>query len=393
MKTKYYHCRSKQLSSGFLVFTLSVVILSWCQPAWGQLKANWKERWDNVLNGAKTEGKVVVWASAGSAMRKAIVDGFTKAYPEITIEFTGGRSSTLASKLRTERENGVFSVDVMLGGTTTAIVQLKPIHALLPIEPLLLLPEVADLKNWRGHALQFGDKEGRYNLVAFEIVYHPVFYNIDQVKPGDIQNLDDLLDPKWKGRIVLNDPIAPGPAYPTFRWIWNLLGPSRATEYYKGIKAQVATIDRDARRMIEAVANGKYAIALAPNNSYAQDFLKRGLKFGVLPDFKDVGGFVSAGGGSLMPLTKAPHPNAQVVFVNWILTREGQTAWGKSINYPSLRLDVPKDYLTPNSVAEPGARYWTKQFKPGDRYWVSHFEENLKRSPEEEKILRELFRK
>jgi ABC-type Fe3+ transport system substrate-binding protein len=106
----------------------------------------------------------------------------------------------------------------------------------------------------------------------------------------------------------------------------------------------------------------------------------RGLDFGVLPEFKDYGGFITAGFGSVMLMNRAPHPNAAAVFINWLLGRDGQTTWTKAVNQPSHRTDVPSDhlpaYLTP---------------KPGVSYWSSYYENEVRRSPEEDKLFKQLF--
>ena len=107
---------------------------------------------------------------------------------------------------------------------------------------------------------------------------------------------------------------------------------------------------------------------------------KVGLKFETLADFKDYGGVLSAGFGSLMLLNKAPHPNAATVFVNWLLSRDGQKAWTKGMGYPSRRLDVPTDEVP---------WYWIP--RAGVKYWNSYSEKAVLRSAAEEKILKELF--
>lgn len=56
-------------------------------------------------------------------------------------------------------------------------------------------------------------------------------------------------------------------------------------------------------------------------------------------------------------MNKAPHPNAAKLFVNWLLTREGQTIYSKTYGAQSARVDVPTDYLNPWSFRESGVKY------------------------------------
>ncbi len=205
-------------------------------------------------------------------------------------------------------------------------------------------------------------------------------YNLEQVKPHEVDELNDLLDPKWKGKIVINDPLPSGNGDVTFRWLWRVLGPEKAAEYYRKIRSQAGAVDRDQRRQIEWIAQGKYAILLAPSDGVLQQMLTRGIKVGVIGEFKDHGGYLSASFGSLNLINRAPHPNAATVFTNWLLGKDGQTAWSHAMNHVSRRIDVPADHVP--SYARP---------RPGVKYWSSDSEENVERSAEETKILKELF--
>src|SRR2546425_3771541 len=100
--------------------------------ALGQNKPDGQLKWDKVLSAAKKESKVVVWGPPGELIRGAMVQGFTKAFPEIAIEYSGGRGGEQATKLKAERDGGVYSVDVILSGNQTGITQLKPMGALDP---------------------------------------------------------------------------------------------------------------------------------------------------------------------------------------------------------------------------------------------------------------------
>jgi uncharacterized protein YciI len=57
-------------------------------------------------------------------------------------------------------------------------------------------------------------------------------------------------------------------------------------------------------------------------------------------------------------INRAPHPNATKLFVNWVLSREGQTAWQKYTEVNSLRMDIPKTDLPPDDVPQKGVNYF-----------------------------------
>jgi iron(III) transport system substrate-binding protein len=378
---------SARLCLGFIALLVGLAPF----PCLAQTNSSRKQAVAQLAGEARTEGKVVVWGPPGEAIGKAMTEGFKRAFPSIAIEYSGARGGEQATRIKAERDGGVYSVDVLLNGTTTAINQMKPMKALDPIEPVLVLPEVTDLKNWRGGKLEFSDETTRLNLVFSTMVKAPLVYNPKLVKPGEIDELPKLLDPKWKGKFVINDPLPSGSGNVTFRWIWQVLGPEKAKDYYRRIRANVAVADRDQRRQIEWVAQGKYAFLLAPSDGTLGQLIARGLKLGILPEFKDYGTYVTASFGSAMLLNRRPHPGAAALFLNWLLTKAGQTAWSKAMEHVSRRLDVPTDHLPPYIIPPPNAKFFSGEPRPGYRYWLSYTEENVQRSAEETKILTELF--
>jgi ABC-type Fe3+ transport system substrate-binding protein len=360
---------------------LAAVITTLAQPSFavGQTRPVWQEQWDQTVNSAKREGKVVVFGPAGEVIRNALVDAFRKSFPGITIEYLGGRAAEGAARVKAERDGGVFSIDVFIGGAVT-LMELGNFGALERLESSLILPEVNDPKVWRDGRHEFTNPKTRYALVFSSQPNPPVIYNPKQAKVTEVDELYELLDPKWKGKVVLNDPLIAGPAGSQFRWLWRVLGPDKATDYYRKMRAQAGAIDRDQRRQIEWVAQGKYAWLLGPNNAMIHQLAQRGLKFGVLPEFKDYGTHIGTGTGCLALMNRAPHPNAALVFLNWFLNKEGQTVWSKALNLQTRRLDVPLDHIPPYLIVKPGARYW-----------ISYYEKDALRSAREEAVIKELF--
>ena len=364
------------LSIQALIFVFSA------EPVQSQSKPSWQEKWDKVLAEGKKEGRVVVFGPPGEVIRTAMVEGFRKAFPGITLEYSGGRSGEQAVKLKAERDAGLFSADVFVGGPTTANFQLKPIGALDPIKPALIHPEVTDLKNWRGNRLEFSDKEGIYILVFVGQTSPPLIYDPKQVKEEEIDEVYELLSPKWKGKIVINDPLVAGTSVPLFRHLWLTLGSDKAKDFYRKLREHAGAVDRDQRRQIEWVAQGKYAILIGPSLGVLAQLVERGLKVAILQNWKDIGTHLGASFGTVVLMNKRPHPNAAVIFLNWLLMKEAQLAWSKAMDHVSLRLDVPTDHLPPYSVP-----------KAGVKYWRSFSEEAQTRTPEEESILKELFQR
>jgi len=365
-----------------LFFAATILLILFMQNvrfALAQGDSGWQKKWDTALAQAKKEGKVVVLGPPGDRIRDAITQGFTKAFPDISLEFSGARGGELATKVKAERDAGIYSIDIVISGTSTADAYFKPMKALAPIEPALILPEVIDPKNWRDHRLEFSDRTTRLNLVFTTQNNVPLILNPAQVKPEEVDELYKLLDPKWKGKIVVQDPIPSGTGNGLFRWMWHVLGPEKAKDFYRKIRAQAAAVDRDQRRQIEWVAQGKYPLNFGPGTVMYQ-LEKSGLRFGVIPEFKDYGAYLTPGFGSAMLIDRAPHPGASKVFLNWLLGKDGQTAFSAGMGYASRRLDVPKDHVP---------SYWIP--KPGVKYWSGYYEEDAKMSADQEQFLKTLF--
>jgi iron(III) transport system substrate-binding protein len=368
---------------GRIVAVASTTFFALVSAGSAQTVFNWKERWDKTVAEAKKEGTVVVFSSAGQRLRQAMTQEFEKAFPGIRVEYTGGRESDHGNRIISERTGGIFRVDVVVSGPSTTHLYLGPAKALDPIEPVLILPEVTNLKNWRDNKHHYSDAEEKYNLV-FLGQTSPVLAYTPGLKPDELDGLDELLAPKWKGRIIVNDPVPPGAGHSFGRWLWRVLGPEKATDYLKKLRAQAGAVDRDLRRQLEWVAQGRYDILVAPGTSQLEQLLEQGIKIGVVAEVKGTGGWagtwLTSGPGTAMLINKAPHPNAAAVFINWLLSKEGQTKYSVATNAVSRRVDISTDHL-PNYMVP----------AQGKKYWLSYVEAVTRRSPEEEAVIKEVF--
>jgi ABC-type Fe3+ transport system substrate-binding protein len=116
------------------------------------------------------------------------------------------------------------------------------------------------------------------------------------------------------------------------------------------------------RQMTDWLGQGKFAICMGCKDS------ARAKNQGLPVDDFDTnrwkeGSSFSAGGGSVSYLNQAPHPNAAKVFINWFLSRDGQSNFQKALGKAdegspdSLRIDIPKDDVDPKSRCIDGVKY------------------------------------
>ena len=162
-----------------------------------------------------------------------------------------------------------------------------------------------------------------------------IYYNTQLVKPQEVRSYNDLLDPKWKGRIGLRDPRVPGGGLA----MWAFLLDMKGEEYIRKLAQQEMFVSRNARQIADALAKGNLALTIGVGYRDFDAFLDANLPVKHLPTLKE-GSYVSGGNGIVGILKNAPHPNAAKVFFNWLLSREGQELHGKTAQQPTRRLDV-----------------------------------------------------
>lgn len=308
--------------------------------------------WDRVLTAARQEGKVAIIGPGGDQVRDAVVKPFEDKYG-ITVEFLGGSGRELSPRVLSERAAGQYNWDILMHGTTTGLDTMVPAKALDPIEPSLILPEVKDLKNWRGGEIEYL-APNREILVMTPFQRGTLFVNPSLVKPEDIKSYKDLLDPKWRGKIVIDDPRASGPGQATFTFFY--LHPDLGPEFIRALGKQELVILKDYRQELDAVGQGRYPILIGTADFAAEPLIQQGVPI-VIVDPRNLkeGADTSPANGVVALFNRAPHPNAAKVFINWLLSKEGQTAFARSTGYVSGRLDVPTDHTFPWRVPQPGA--------------------------------------
>lgn len=299
--------------------------------------------WEKVLAAAKKEGKVVVSGSTGDGFRNAML-AFQKTYPDIQVEFTGVKGSDFAPKIIAEREAGQYLWDVVLGGSRTPITTFKPKGILDPLKPALMLPGVLDNSKWVGGLDAAWNDNARQYVFGPEAGFMPtVMVNRSVVPESELNTIEQLVDPKWKGKIVTGN-LRAAAGVPTVMISSFIVAKGEA--WTRRFLDQDLTIMNDERAVIESAVRGSHPIMLmvAPGMLASfRDPQVEGLIENIKPvDLYGPGGAVSdSGTGNIVLINKAPHPNAAKVFINWQLSKEGQQAWVEATNSNSRRLDVP----------------------------------------------------
>ena len=317
--------------------------------------------WVKLIAAAKKEGKVSVFLYQRENI-EAAVKAFEKKYPEIQVVTASTPAAETGPRLMAERRAGKFLWDVCLCGPTTPFGVLYPAKALDAIKPALMLPEVVDQTKWWEGKHHYMDAEGSYIFVFLGSVDMPnVYYNKNIVEPKEFKSYWDLIQSKWRSKIIALDPRQPGRQRVGARLLYNIpeLGEKFLTRLFTEMDV---TLSREDRQALDWLALGKYSLCLFCGNADAAKTQGLPVEEFDVYRWKETPAIYSGSNGTLALMNQAPHPNAARVFINWLLSREGQASFQKIMNSPdlvveSMRIDIPKDPVPAPQRRIAGTKY------------------------------------
>jgi iron(III) transport system substrate-binding protein len=343
---------------GFLLAT-SIIFFATCQ-FFTLIAAEIPSRqsqWEATLEAAKKEGKVNIYMYRYGK----VLDVFRSDHPEIRPYLLTGTGAQITTKILAERRAGRYLADVVGLGSSNYRILHQQAKMLDPIQPALMLPEVLDVSRWYGGKHRYLDPESKFVFAYLANASSgQLYYNTKLVNPKEFTSYYDLFTPKWKGKIVALDPRPRTEIGTTMQFFYYHpeLGASFVRQFF-GHKD--VTFSRDSRQMIDWLAQGRFAICFGCSGALKAK--NQGLPIEIFDTsgWKEGASF-SVGGGTLSLPSQAPHPNAAKVFINWYLSRKGQTAMQKLADPDeppnSARVDISKDDVLPQHKLIDGRRYF-----------------------------------
>jgi iron(III) transport system substrate-binding protein len=320
----------------------------------------WQAEWQKTIDAAKREGQLSLYGGQEIA-HPDIIAAFNKEYPFIKVTSASGRAADMMTRIVAERRADKYLADLTASGPNgPRMLYLNKI--LDPIAPAFILPEVTDTSKWYGGKHWYADPENKY-IFMFEgtIVTTGLSVNTKLVSPDEIKSYWDLLQQKWKGKLLGQDPRGAALLTPVLILYHR---PGLGADFLRRFYTETEiTLFRDRRQGTNWLATGKFPLCHLCRE--IDKAAKQGLAVEDIPPEKlKEGGTIGGGGSSVLALiNRAPHPNAAKLFINWYLSREGQSVWQKVMNVKeveasdSMRIDIPKDEVLPDGKRVAGREY------------------------------------
>ena len=290
---------------------------------------------------AKKEGSAVLYTSLNLEDSQPLVDAFSAKYPGIRVEVNRQGSSTLVTKILTERRVGKRdNADLVLTGADSLD---------------LMLMETPTIFQKYSSPERPPEDRGLYSGVYFTILI--AAYNSRAVTGADIpKRYTDLLRDRWKGKAAVN--------LNNFGWVYAMLdffGQDKGMDYLRKFAALNPRPGRGTTLMVQQwLGGGEVELALPLNHDGIKKFSEKGLTV----DWARLEDPLYADLHTIGISGMAPHPNAAKLFVDYILSKEGQTVMAKSGN-SVLRDDISvKDDIDRKKI-----RFLSAQARAGaDKY-------------------------
>lgn len=261
-----------------------------------------------LVQAAQNEGKVVWYTGLiVNQIVRPLAEAFESKYPGIHVAYSRATSSDNDLKIMNEARARRPQADIFDGAA--ALVPLREAKLVATYRPAAAESYPPELK----------DPDGL--RTAMNVYYFTAAYNTKLVAPADVpKTYEDLLDPKWKGRIAWTYDLSPGGPPGFIHNILTIMGPKKGMDYlHKFVAQEPVTIPAAQRVVLDKVIAGEYPLAVMTLNNHSPISAAQGapvnwIKMQPLVEVPNL----------LSIVQSAPHPNAARLFVEFVLSKDGQ---------------------------------------------------------------------
>ena len=285
---------------GRALITMTLPLVTFCiqvpRPLWAQPAETAK-----LIEGAKKEGELVIYGTTDLRQSNLINEKFQSKYPFINVKLSRLTSDNLYPRIIAETRSGKFLAD-LLQNNAVGMHFLKKGNFL----GRYVSPEE------RAYASEF--KDAGY-WVTSSMNVHVIGYNTRKVARNQLpKTWEDLLAPAWTGRLMVS------PREQWFAWMLQTMGKEKGLNYMRALAKQKPAVRRESTAMrAQLVIAGEADVDLDSTYSVLSPLMQKGAPVN----------WTTLGPALVVPVgygvaAKAPHPNAAKLFVDFVLSQEGQ---------------------------------------------------------------------
>jgi len=250
---------------------------------------------------AKKEAKVVVYGSVPPQSMEGLHQAFKKKYG-IDVEYWRGSSTQVSERALTEWRAGKPAFDIAEGN--------RGVQLIMKDEGLFqkFIPPASQ---------KFPDrfKEKDALITPWRVLPISMLYNTELVKSGDIpKTFDDLLNPKWMGKISIPDPTR---HTTTAQFLWNLrkFKGDKWLDYVKGLAKQKPVLVESLAPVTTTIIKGEALVGIT--------YIKYIKQYKGPVDYIPMDQYLTDP-NYLSLSAKASHPNAAKLYIDFACSPEGQ---------------------------------------------------------------------
>ena len=271
--------------------------------AQGAAKPVSPEAWKTIVDAAHKEGKVLLYSAATQAIQGRIKTAFNKVYPGITMEWIRYGSGELMTKLDQERQMGADGADV---GVSTEVAWFDRAGK----AGQLKAPAGPATGAWPANFLLHGFSP----TLAMEPIV--IMVNTNQIKTP-VTGQKDLLRPEFKGKIGIEELAS------TFVYSWyDNVEKTEEPGYLAKLATNSPRIYPSTVALAQSIASGEIGIANFVNMGAAVSTVKAGAPARIVLPTPT---FANQYQGGVLAWSK--RPNAGLVLLDFLMSRDGQEAW------------------------------------------------------------------
>ena len=295
---------SKQRGLTLLSFLALIALTLWTAAAQAQ-PAN--------VEAAKQEGKVIVYGAQVPQAMKGLHAGFEKKYG-IKVEYWRGSSTQVSERALTEWRAGRPGYDVVEGN--------RGVQLIMRDEGLFTkyIPPSSEK-----FPAQFKEKDGL--ITPWRMLPISILYNTELVKPTEVpKTLDDLLNPKWRGKLSLPDPTR---HTTTAQFLWNLdkLKGDKWLDYVKALAKQQPILVESLAPVATTIIKGEALVGIT-YIKYVKQY-KGPISYALMDKYLTDPNYMSLS-------AKTTRPNAARLYLDYVCSAEGQKAVSEEGEFPML---------------------------------------------------------